>query len=570
MAKKIVTLYIDDTSIRLLVTQGKRVKKWADMPLETGLVKNAVVLKETEVAAKIKQLFKAQKINAKKVILGVSGLHCLSRPITLPQLPKEMLEEAVKREAKRMLPVPLEQLYISWQTISYPEGKVQVFLVAIPCKMADALLKMLYLAGLKPYLMDLKPLLLARVVKEATAIIVDIQPTEFDIVIMSDGVPQPIRTVSLPTEALSLKDKLPMIRDELDRTIKFFNSNNPENPLASSVPIFTSGELADDLELCQLLSSELGYPVLPLPLPLECPRGLDPTRYMVNISLVLKKLASGKETGPLVTNLNSLPTVYRPESISLTRVLALPGAVIAIVLLVLLVILVQNASADIASTRGRLDTASQLLQQKLSQRQELTENIAELKNKITEVETARDSFTTALGSLEKQSNGVNGNLEVTISSLPTTISLSSINHADSILNINGSSPSEKEVLSYLRNLNASGKFSEITITSMRKTEGGGMDFTLALSSSKEQDNGVSGYLEITISSLPGTISLGSIKQTNSTLTINGSSPSEKEVLSYLRNLDASGKFSEITITSMRKTEGGGMDFTLALKVGGQN
>jgi hypothetical protein len=33
MAKKVVTLYIDDTSIRLMVAQGKRIKKWADLPL---------------------------------------------------------------------------------------------------------------------------------------------------------------------------------------------------------------------------------------------------------------------------------------------------------------------------------------------------------------------------------------------------------------------------------------------------------------------------------------------------------------------------------------------------------
>ncbi|GAI28594.1 unnamed protein product, partial [marine sediment metagenome] len=86
--------------------------------------------------------------------------------------------------------------------------------------------------------MDLKPLLLARVVKEATAVIVDVQPTEFDIVIMGDGVPQPIRTVPLPSEELSWQEKLPMIRDELDRTIKFYNSNNPEKPLVSTIPIF--------------------------------------------------------------------------------------------------------------------------------------------------------------------------------------------------------------------------------------------------------------------------------------------------------------------------------------------
>ena len=75
MAKKIVTLYVDDTSIRLLVTQGNQVRKWADMPLEPGLVKSTVVIKEAEVARKIKQLLKAEKVRANKVIIGLSGLH---------------------------------------------------------------------------------------------------------------------------------------------------------------------------------------------------------------------------------------------------------------------------------------------------------------------------------------------------------------------------------------------------------------------------------------------------------------------------------------------------------------
>jgi len=569
MGKKIVTLYIDDASIRLLVTHGKQIKKWTDMPLEPGLVKNGVVIEEAEVAAKIKRLFKVWKVRAKKVIVGVSGLHCLSRPITLPRLPREMLDEAVRREAKRALPVPLEQLYLSWQTIPAPEGKIQVFLVAIPCKTADTLLKVLGRAGLKPCLMDIKPLLLARVVKEETAVIVDVQPTEFDIVIMAGGVPQPVRTVALPSEALSWQEKLPMIRDELDRTIKFYNSNNPEKPLVSSVSIFASGELAGEPELCQSLSDELGYPVLLLPSPLKCPGILDPSHYMANIGLVLKKLSSEKEAGPLVANLNVLPVAYQPEPISLIRVIALPSVAIAIGLLALLLLRVQSASADITSMGGRLDITNQLLQQRLLQRQELMENIAELEKKIAEAEASRDNFTLALESLEKQNNGVNGNLEIAVNSLPSTISLGSISQADSILTINGRSPSEEEVLSYLRNLDASGRFSEITLTSIKRIEGEGMDFTLALGSLEEQNDGVNGNLGVTISSLPGAISLDSISQADTILTINGRSPSEEEILSYVRNLDASGKFSEITITSMKRIEGEGMDFTLVLRVGGR-
>ncbi len=62
MAKNIVTLYIDDTSLRLMVTAGERGREWAELPLESGLVENNVVINEAEVANKIKQLFEDRKI----------------------------------------------------------------------------------------------------------------------------------------------------------------------------------------------------------------------------------------------------------------------------------------------------------------------------------------------------------------------------------------------------------------------------------------------------------------------------------------------------------------------------
>ncbi len=480
MAKKIVSLYIDDASLRLVVTHDKQVKKWADLPLEPGLVKNAVILKEAEVAAKIKQLFKVRKVKSKKVAIGVSGLHCLTRPIILPQLPKEMLEEAVRREAKRALPVPPEQLYLSWQAIAAAEGKTQVFLIAAPRKATDALFKALHRAGLKPDLMDLKPLLLARVVKEATAIIVDVQPTEFDIVIMSDGIPQPIRTLPLPDEALTWQDKLTMIKNDLARTIEFFNANNPEKTLDTSVPIFVCGELTDESELCQFLADEFKHPVSPLPSPLTCPKGLEANRYMVNMGLTLKKLSAGKESEPLVTNLNILPAAYRPEPISLTRVLSVPAIVIAVSLLFLLVALIQNASADISSFHSQLNVTDQLLQQKSAQKQKLTAKIAELQETITTTETSGGNFAAAVAKLEKKSKMFNDNLEVTVNSLSDNISLTSISHVNPSLTMKGRVPSEEEIISYLEELDASGRFSGITITSLQRTADDGMDFSLLL------------------------------------------------------------------------------------------
>ncbi|MBA7716961.1 hypothetical protein ES703_126046 [subsurface metagenome] len=242
----------------------------------------------------------------------------------------------------------------------------------------------------------------------------------------------------------------------------------------------------------------------------------------------------------------------------------MPSVAIAIGLLALLAMLIQSAPADTALLHRQLES----INQEVSQKQELTENIGKLEQKVAEVVVSRDNFTTALGNLEKQSNGVNDNLKVTISSLPSTVSLKSINYANNMLIITGKTPSEKEVLSYLDKLNSSGGFAEITISKITRINDEWMDFTL-LGDLEKQSTGVS-YVEVALKSLPTTINLVNVSYANNTLTVNGRSADEDELLYYLQDLQASGKFSEVTITSMSRIEDEGMDFVLVLKGGEQD
>jgi type IV pilus assembly protein PilM len=468
VAKKITTLYIDDTSLRLMVTRGKRISKLADAPLDMSFADTSAKVREAELVTKIKQLFKTNKVKAKNVIVGLSGLHCLSRPVVLPQLPRAMLDEAVIREAQRVLPVPPEQLYITWQIISVTEGKMQAFMEAIPRQTADTLLSVLHQVGLKPYLMDIKPLALARLVQEATAILVDVQSREFDIVIMADGIPQPIRTVSFPQEALSLPEKLLIVKDELKRTVQFYNSNNPENPIQPSVNMYVSGE-ADEPELYESLANELGYRVLSLSSPLKCPKQLDPAHHLVNIGLTLKELP--KEAGPLLANLNTLPMPYQPKPVSLGKIVALPATLAAIGLIILVAMTVQDAAASINSVSSQLDAANLVIEQRQNKKKELIDNIEALEKELAAMQANRNVFTNALDSLDKWGDAINGDLEATVYNLVRGINLSGFNHSGQELNIHGQAPSEVEVLQYARNLDASGRFSEVTIASIRRVEG---------------------------------------------------------------------------------------------------
>ena len=100
MAKETVTLFIRDTSVNLLVMNGKRIGKWASSPLEPGLVKQGLILDEAQVADKVRQLFKETKAKTNKVITAVGGHDSMYRIISLPELPEAVLPEAVRREAR--------------------------------------------------------------------------------------------------------------------------------------------------------------------------------------------------------------------------------------------------------------------------------------------------------------------------------------------------------------------------------------------------------------------------------------------------------------------------------------
>lgn len=565
MPKLILTLYISDTAIRMMTADGRQVQDWAELPLEPGMIENNVIIEEEAVAERLKQLFSIKAVTARRVLVGISGIRCLTRPIQLPKLPGEILDEAVRREAVRLLPVSLNELYLSWQTIPAPEGKTQVFLTAIPRRTMDPLMKVLDRAGIKPAFVDIKPLLLARTARQETVILVDIQDTDFDIVIMVNGVPQPIRTIPFPFENSSWQDKLIIIREELDRTITFYNTNNPDTAVKTDIPVYVSGQAAEEASFREGLAEELHREVLMLPSPVESPSGFSPSVYMANIGLVLQEAASGKNTGPSVVNLNTLPVEFRPQPVSSLNILKMLGIALALMLAVGMVFLYQNTASSISSKKVALDSTRTLLQQSQEKARTINASLNDLKSQIAAIETLQSNFTAALGTIELQSLGLNRDLEVTMESLPGGISLSGIQHESGVLTISGSASTEKTVSAYISRLAGTGRFSDIEIQEMSIQDDSALAFTLRGSLLVESDWISS--IEIILGNLPGSITLEFAATADGALTITGNSPDEGKLMAYLNKLDESGKFSEINITGITRADDGSMDFGVVLKIG---
>ena len=468
MSKKITSLYINDKSIRLMVTSGRRISKLAEVPLDIDLENVSDEDKEMELVEKIKHLFSANKISPNSFIFGRSGLHSLSRPVVLPLLPKAMQEEAMTREAKRLLPVTPEQLHISWQIVSSDESRMRAFIVAMPRQTTDYLLNALDQAGLRPYLMDIKPLALARLIKEETAMLIDVQETEFDIVIVSEGFPQPMRTVSFPHDSLSYEEKLTIVKDELRRTVQFYNSNNPEKLLPEETTVYISGEMADNPDSFELLSRELGYTVAPLTSPLKCPKQLDPSHYLVNVGLTLKELS--RESGSLLANINTLPGEYLPKPMSRDRLLAIPAAVAAIAVVVAFIFIIQNTAGNIKAKNEEIDANKFYINRMQSEKQKFLDDIEDLEGDIASLEKNNNSFTIAYDTVSLSSDGLNEDINAVVDNVLSGIEFKSINHGGGSISITGFSPTEEEILEYARNLDETNRFDEIVITKIKKIE----------------------------------------------------------------------------------------------------
>ena len=425
--------------------------------------------KEAQLAEKIKTFLKSNKVGARKIILGLSGLHCLTRPLVLPQLPRTMLKEAIARESQRVLPIPPDQLYLSWQIISSTVDKLYAYVVAVPRDMADMIIRVVNQAGYKPYLMDIKPMALARLSKEGNAVLVDVQAQEFDIVVIADNIPQPVRTISFPQEELSTSQRFAIVKDEIKRTIQFFNKNNVDKPIQPDTAMLVSGELSAAPELYEQMANELGLKADLLVSPLKTVKQLDVLHHLVNVGLALKEIT--REVRPLLPNINILPTPYKPKEVSMSQLLALPAVVLAIVIIVMMVMTVQDTAAKIDALNDQVTTNNFTIEKNLAQKKVLVRSVSELQAQVAAVDSQYKMYANAYVKMSKAGDLINTDLNTTVDNVVDELALASLSHSGSLISIAGQASSEQLVLEYVRNLLSTGRFDEITIVNItRSTE----------------------------------------------------------------------------------------------------
>jgi len=466
VAEKVITVFVRDDAVNLLEVEGRLVKKWASLPLEPGLVSQGLVLDETRVAEELDKLFKLTKIGVRRVVAGLGGLNSLYRLISLPELPDAILPEAVKQEAKRVVPVSLDEVYLSYQRLSAPPGETRVFLAVFPRNVVDVLVKTLHLAGVQPYVMDLAPLALCRTLDEPRAIIVNTRLDHLDIMIMEDRLPQLIHRLSLAGEVTSAPERLSAITEEVDRTINFYNSSHKETPLDSTVPMFVCSDLSQLPENWQSLGDKLGCPVSILPSPMESPDGFDASDFMVNIGLALKELRHEREGANVsLVNFNALPEAYQPKGVSVLRILVPVGIIAVAGLIISMGFMIHGKSEYNSTLRSQIGPLQSSIALQINEMGALQEQITQVEAQLAPIEARAGIFDTTLTSLEAGREQMSGDVVEITNLLPVGMNLTRIEHKGNSITVRGIAPSVDDIFLYARDLRSS--FGNATISSIR-------------------------------------------------------------------------------------------------------
>jgi type IV pilus assembly protein PilM len=168
-----IGLEIGTSSIKMLeLKPGKppSLRALAVRPTPPGAVADGQIVEPQAVAAEIRAGLADARIRNKMVVSAVADQAAITRIISVPRMTMKELDEAIKWEAERYIPFPIDEVVLDYDTLD-PEGKessdgqMEVMIAAAQQEVIARQVETIRLAGLEPTIIDIKPLAAIRALK---------------------------------------------------------------------------------------------------------------------------------------------------------------------------------------------------------------------------------------------------------------------------------------------------------------------------------------------------------------------------------------------------------------------
>ncbi|MDT7919391.1 MAG: type IV pilus assembly protein PilM [Meiothermus sp.] len=157
-------LEIGSANIKMVELSGTppSLKNLSIRPTPPGVIQEGSIIEPGALADVLREMLTEMRTRKRYVVTAASNLAVITRTLQVPKMPLKQLEEAVRWEAERYIPFPIDEVVLDYAPLdpleSIPDGEqIDVVVGAARQETVASLVEALKAAGLEPLVIDVKP-----------------------------------------------------------------------------------------------------------------------------------------------------------------------------------------------------------------------------------------------------------------------------------------------------------------------------------------------------------------------------------------------------------------------------
>ncbi|MDR7400805.1 MAG: type IV pilus assembly protein PilM [Armatimonadota bacterium] len=191
--------------------RGVELHRAAVAPTPPGAVAGGVILDPAAVGSAVDALRRRTGIRSRRAVVAVTGQNVLARVLRLPPIPEEEVRQAIRWEAERHLPIPVDEAVIDVQAVGEVtedgQRRLEVLLAAAPESVVLAHVQAVERARMTVEAVEVGALAMVRGLghtdTRGTRALVNLGASTTDVAVVRDGVPQFTRTIPAGLETVA-------------------------------------------------------------------------------------------------------------------------------------------------------------------------------------------------------------------------------------------------------------------------------------------------------------------------------------------------------------------------------
>jgi type IV pilus assembly protein PilM len=191
------------------ITTHPKLVNFGSQTTPQGVINSEDKKDQKKLADVVKKLYSDSKIKNTSIVVALPEFSVFTRFLEFPGVKEEELKDAVFYEAKQYIPVPIEEVRMSYVPIGFNEAKnaPRVLLVAAPLKIIESYIKVTEMAGLEIVAIETESVALGRAMYRATqqkhVVMLDFGANSTDMSIMMEGYLVFSQSISIGSDALT-------------------------------------------------------------------------------------------------------------------------------------------------------------------------------------------------------------------------------------------------------------------------------------------------------------------------------------------------------------------------------